>query len=634
MVIDQQSIRQFCANDDYQAKPDQRSADHSWGRQAPVSASGFEGVWLDCTDGQTNPVPTTISHVFVDARPPHRVMREFKPGDPVITKGGRKGIAEFQVGSRWRVQFEDGELVQRKMLKKGRLHHTSLRTDGSKEHKLDLLREILESRDFEEAVIIVFCRRRDTVMEVFKYLKEHFLGVVTCHGGMTQSFRSKSIKALKEGKAEILVATDIAARGLDIPEITHVVNFELPLVLDEFVHRCGRTGRIGKQGTTVTLVTGREKIFAAGRTTWKVCLLINLPLCNCGGIHGTPVEKYPLPVDAAHGDQSGPRASGVDEPTGVGRVGRQLDQTMTDQEEESVDLCQASHNIWHQFAVPLAQGVVLPAARNFGCGKLALNKEPEGRKIVTVKDVEPEKFISAFSQHLKRQGRFELPKWADVVKTSKARELPPSDPDWLYVRTASMVRKIYIRKGMGVGAFRKVYGSQQRRGTCTNVFTKSSGKIARYILQQLEEMGLVEQDEEGGRMITKEGQRELDTVAVQAAAEEDVAPDVRSAYIIKNRDMQRRTKANLMNRMAELEGTRLSSRELNRGTFSLMNVDDEEFDQNQGRGGNYQVFRGDSLEALEAWDESEMDDVEDANENFQEEYSNQEREIQNAQSLK
>eukprot|EP00439_Symbiodinium_sp_Y106_P069964 s736_g12.t1 len=145
----------------------------------------------------------------------------------------------------------------------------------------------------------------------------------------------------------------------------------------------------------------------------------------------------------------------------------------------------------------------------------------EGRKIVTVKDVEPEKFIKAFSQHLKRQGRFELPKWADVVKTSKAKELPPMDPDWLYVRTASMVRKIYIRKGMGVGAFKKVYGGQKRRGTCTNVFTKSSGKIARYILQQLEEMGLVEMDENSGRQITKEGQRELDTVAVQAAAEEE-----------------------------------------------------------------------------------------------------------------
>merc|ERR1712087_1004809 len=118
---------------------------------------------------------------------------------------------------------------------------------------------------------------------------------------------------------------------------------------------------------------------------------------------------------------------------------------------------------------------------------------PEGIKVVTVKDVEADKFITAFAQHLKRQGRFEIPKWADVVKTAKFKELPPNDPDWLYVRTASMVRKIYIRGGSGVGAFTKVYGKQQRRGTCTNKFSKGSGKICRYILQKLEEMGLVEQ---------------------------------------------------------------------------------------------------------------------------------------------
>merc|ERR1719476_463407 len=149
----------------------------------------------------------------------------------------------------------------------------------------------------------------------------------------------------------------------------------------------------------------------------------------------------------------------------------------------------------------------------------------EDLTVKTVKDVEPAKFIAAFAQHLKRQGRFEIPKWADVVKTSKAKELPPSDPDWLYTRTASMVRKIYIRGGTGVGGFRKVYGGQFRRGACTNVFCKSSGKIARYILQQLEEMGLVEQEENGGRKITKEGQRELDTVAVQAAEVEEEDED-------------------------------------------------------------------------------------------------------------
>uniref|UniRef100_A0A7S4VJC2 40S ribosomal protein S19 n=1 Tax=Alexandrium monilatum TaxID=311494 RepID=A0A7S4VJC2_9DINO len=145
----------------------------------------------------------------------------------------------------------------------------------------------------------------------------------------------------------------------------------------------------------------------------------------------------------------------------------------------------------------------------------------EDQVITTVKDVDDAKFIAAFSQHLKRQGRFEIPKWADIVKTGKAKELAPYDPDWLYVRTASMVRKVYIRGGIGVGAFRKIYGSQHRRGTCTKKFAKASGKIARYILQQLEEMGLVEQDENGGRRITKEGQRELDTVAVQAATGEE-----------------------------------------------------------------------------------------------------------------
>merc|ERR1719169_104723 len=142
----------------------------------------------------------------------------------------------------------------------------------------------------------------------------------------------------------------------------------------------------------------------------------------------------------------------------------------------------------------------------------------EDKTVVTVKDVEAERFIKAFAQHLKRQGRFEIPKWADVVKTGVSKELAPYDPDWIYVRAASMVRKIYIRGGVGTGAFRKIYGGQKRRGTCTNTYALGSGKIARYIMQQLEEMGLVEQDDNGGRKITKEGQRELDTVAVQAAA--------------------------------------------------------------------------------------------------------------------
>merc|ERR1712080_341962 len=112
-----------------------------------------------------------------------------------------------------------------------------------------------------------------------------------------------------------------------------------------------------------------------------------------------------------------------------------------------------------------------------------------------------------------RQGKIEIPKWVDYVKTGIHKELAPYDPDWLYVRCASMARKLYICQGTGIGGFRKIYGGQKRRGTCTNIYVKGSGKIARYLVQQLEQMGLCEQLEAGGRKLTSEGQRELDLVA-------------------------------------------------------------------------------------------------------------------------
>lgn len=148
------------------------------------------------------------------------------------------------------------------------------------------------------------------------------------------------------------------------------------------------------------------------------------------------------------------------------------------------------------------------------------------KQITTVKDVPAQKFIDSFARHMKRQGKFELPKWADVVKTGVTRELAPFNSDWLYVRAASIARHIYNRGGSGVGSFRKVYGSQKRRGVNTKHFGKASGKIIRYCMQQLEEMGIVEIDESnGGRRLTPEGQREMDTVAVQIKEEEDEDDD-------------------------------------------------------------------------------------------------------------
>jgi len=147
------------------------------------------------------------------------------------------------------------------------------------------------------------------------------------------------------------------------------------------------------------------------------------------------------------------------------------------------------------------------------------------QKVCGVKDVPCEAFIQSFAQHLKRQGKLEMPAWVDYVKTGKAKELAPYDPDWLYVRAASLARKVYIRKGTGVGAFSKVYGRKNRNGVMKNKCSTSSKKVIRYLLQQLGDMGLVEVDQNGGRALTPEGNRELDLVAGRVATEMEGSDD-------------------------------------------------------------------------------------------------------------
>ncbi|KAF2299335.1 hypothetical protein GH714_031623 [Hevea brasiliensis] len=125
----------------------------------------------------------------------------------------------------------------------------------------------------------------------------------------------------------------------------------------------------------------------------------------------------------------------------------------------------------------------------------------------TVKDVSPHEFVKAYAAHLKRSGKIELPHWTDIVKTGTLKELAPM------TQTASMARKIYLRGGLGVGAFRRIYGGSKRNGSRPPHFCKSSGAIARHILQQLQNMNIVDIDPKGGRRITSSGQRDLDQVA-------------------------------------------------------------------------------------------------------------------------
>merc|ERR1711872_204925 len=145
-------------------------------------------------------------------------------------------------------------------------------------------------------------------------------------------------------------------------------------------------------------------------------------------------------------------------------------------------------------------------------GLFKSTKMPGG---VTVKDVNAHAFVKALGAFLKKSGNLKVPEWVDIVKLGKHKELAPYDPDWYYVRAASLCRHLYFRGGVGVGAVMKIYGGRKRNGTCPSHFCKGSSSVARKVLQSLEGMRLVEKDGNGGRRLTSQGQRDLDRIAGQ-----------------------------------------------------------------------------------------------------------------------
>lgn len=105
---------------------------------------------------------------------------------------------------------------------------------------------------------IIFCRTKENVDKIGALMKDNECPCVTLHGGMLQKDRLEVIKSFKRGEYRFLVATDVAARGIDIEDISHVINFDVPVEKESYVHRIGRTGRAGKKGNAVTLVTEGE----------------------------------------------------------------------------------------------------------------------------------------------------------------------------------------------------------------------------------------------------------------------------------------------------------------------------------------------------------------------------------------
>ncbi len=124
-------------------------------------------------------------------------------------------------------------------------------------HKLDALTRIVEVADFE--AMLVFVRTKQSTVELAEKLQARGFAAVALNGDVQQNVRERTVAQLKAGKIDILVATDVAARGLDVDRITHVVNFDVPYDTESYVHRIGRTGRAGRSGEAILFIAPRER---------------------------------------------------------------------------------------------------------------------------------------------------------------------------------------------------------------------------------------------------------------------------------------------------------------------------------------------------------------------------------------
>ncbi len=121
--------------------------------------------------------------------------------------------------------------------------------------KRAVLRDLIRAEDEGLKNAIIFCNRKKDVSELFRSLVKHEFDAGALHGDMDQRARTTMLANFKDGKLKLLVASDVAARGLDIPDVSHVFNFDVPIHSEDYVHRIGRTGRAGRSGKAFTLVT-------------------------------------------------------------------------------------------------------------------------------------------------------------------------------------------------------------------------------------------------------------------------------------------------------------------------------------------------------------------------------------------
>ncbi|HIP79164.1 MAG TPA: DEAD/DEAH box helicase, partial [Kiloniellaceae bacterium] len=136
-----------------------------------------------------------------------------------------------------------------------------LKVRGAAKEKRAALRDLIRSEEVKSA--LVFCNRKRDVDIVFRSMQRHGFSVAALHGDMAQPVRMETLQTFKDGEVQFLVCSDVAARGLDIPAVSHVFNFDVPSNPEDYVHRIGRTGRAGRSGKAFTLALPEEGKYLA-----------------------------------------------------------------------------------------------------------------------------------------------------------------------------------------------------------------------------------------------------------------------------------------------------------------------------------------------------------------------------------
>ncbi len=157
-------------------------------------------------------------------------------------------------------------------------------------HKLDALTRILEVEEFDG--MIIFVRTRIATTELAEKLNARGYAAAALNGDIAQAQREKTVEALKQGRLDILVATDVAARGLDVERISHVLNYDIPYDVEAYVHRIGRTGRAGREGDAILFASNRERrlLRAIEKSTGKTIEKMDMP--SAEDVSDTRVKRF------------------------------------------------------------------------------------------------------------------------------------------------------------------------------------------------------------------------------------------------------------------------------------------------------------------------------------------------------